>query len=179
MTSGGDSFNDFLENWSPSSTALCNVTLIGKDTELTCKRCKSIQTETTTNALIWKRLLNLKLSSKYRVLGRLSRRRVIGIQVAVIMQPRDCVLRAAARLFRCQALNTFRRSEDMTRKLGWQLCWWIVSLQPFISYLCNDFELWANTSLQRNMISTIRKKLNLQCLPYMPQNLVNFGPETA
>jgi len=30
------------------------------------------------------------------------------------------------------------------------------------------------------MISTVGKKLiNLQGLPYMPPNLVNFGPETA
>ena len=35
-------------------------------------------------------------------------------------------------------------------------------------------------SLQRNMISTIGKKVvNLQGLPYMSLNLVNVGPETA
>ena len=46
--------------------------------------------------------------------------------------------------------------------------------------LGTDFELWPNISLQQNMISTIGKKLiNLQGLPYMPPNLVNFGPETA
>jgi len=34
--------------------------------------------------------------------------------------------------------------------------------------------------VQRNLISTIGKTLvNLQGLPYMPPNLVNFGPETA
>ena len=44
----------------------------------------------------------------------------------------------------------------------------------------NDFELWPNICLQRNMISTIRKKrVNLQGLPYMPPNVVNFGPQTA
>jgi len=43
-----------------------------------------------------------------------------------------------------------------------------------------DFELWPNISLQRNIISTIRKKIvNLQKLTYMSPNLVNFGPETA
>jgi len=43
-----------------------------------------------------------------------------------------------------------------------------------------DFELWPYVSLQRNVISTIGKKLvNLQGLPYMPPNFVNFGPETA
>jgi len=42
------------------------------------------------------------------------------------------------------------------------------------------FELWPNITLQWNMISTIGKKiLNLQGLPYMPPNSVNFGPETA
>jgi len=36
------------------------------------------------------------------------------------------------------------------------------------------------SATQRNMISTIGKKLvNLQRLPYTPSNLVNFGPETA
>ena len=43
-----------------------------------------------------------------------------------------------------------------------------------------DFELWPNISLQRNMISTIGKKLvSPQGLPYMPPNLVNFCSETA
>jgi len=43
-----------------------------------------------------------------------------------------------------------------------------------------DYELRPNISLQRNTVSTIGKKLvNLQELPYMPPNLVNFGPETA
>jgi len=42
------------------------------------------------------------------------------------------------------------------------------------TFFGSDFEL------QWNMISTIGKKLvNLQGLPYMPPNLVNFGPETA
>ena len=41
-----------------------------------------------------------------------------------------------------------------------------------------NFELWLNIFLQRNMISTIGKKLvNLQGLPYMPPNLVNFSPK--
>jgi len=44
-----------------------------------------------------------------------------------------------------------------------------------------DFdELWPNISLQRNMISTIGEKfVNLKGLPYMPANLVKFGPKTA
>jgi len=43
-----------------------------------------------------------------------------------------------------------------------------------------NIELCPNISLQRNMISTIGKKLvNLQGLPCMPLNLVNIGPETA
>ena len=43
-----------------------------------------------------------------------------------------------------------------------------------------NFELWPNISLQRNMISTIRKKLvHLKRLCYMPHNFVNFGLETA
>ena len=43
-----------------------------------------------------------------------------------------------------------------------------------------DFELWPNISLQRNMISTIRQKVvNLQGIPNMPPNLVNFVPETT
>ena len=47
-------------------------------------------------------------------------------------------------------------------------------------FLATDFELQLNISLQWNMISTVGKKLvNLQRLPYMPPNLVNFGPETA
>jgi len=43
-----------------------------------------------------------------------------------------------------------------------------------------DFELWPNRSLQRNILSIIGKKLvNLQGLPYMPPNLLNFCLETA
>ena len=43
-----------------------------------------------------------------------------------------------------------------------------------------DFEIWPYVSLQWNMILTIGKKLvNLQGLPYMPPNLVKFGPETT
>ena len=46
--------------------------------------------------------------------------------------------------------------------------------------LGTDFELCPNISLQQNIVSAIGKKLiNLQGLPYMPPNLVNFGPETA
>jgi len=37
-----------------------------------------------------------------------------------------------------------------------------------------------NISLQWNMIATTRKKVvNFQGLPYMPSNLVNFGPQTT
>jgi len=43
-----------------------------------------------------------------------------------------------------------------------------------------DFELSPNIPLIWNMISTIEKKLvDLHGLPYMPPNLVNFGPEIA
>jgi len=43
-----------------------------------------------------------------------------------------------------------------------------------------DFKLWPNISLQRNVISTIEKKLvSRQGVPYMSPNLVNYGPETA
>ena len=43
-----------------------------------------------------------------------------------------------------------------------------------------DFDTWLKISLQRNMISTIIKKLvNQQVPPYMPPNLVNFVPITA
>ena len=47
-------------------------------------------------------------------------------------------------------------------------------------FMGTNSELWLNVSLQQNMISTIWKKLvNLQGLPYMSPNFVNFGPETA
>ena len=47
-------------------------------------------------------------------------------------------------------------------------------------YFGTDFVFWPKISLQRNRISTIRKKLvSLLGLPHMPPNLVNFGPETA
>ena len=43
-----------------------------------------------------------------------------------------------------------------------------------------DFEIWPKISVQRNIVSTIEKKLvNLQWFPYMPPNLANFGPQTA
>ena len=43
-----------------------------------------------------------------------------------------------------------------------------------------DFKLWPKICLQRNVITTTRKKLiYLQGLPYMPLNLVNFGPQTV
>jgi len=45
-------------------------------------------------------------------------------------------------------------------------------------FLGSTMNFYRPLSLQRNMISTIGKKLvNLQGLPYMPPNLVNFGPE--
>ena len=43
-----------------------------------------------------------------------------------------------------------------------------------------DFELWPNISLQRNMTSTIGKKLiNLHDSPAWHPDLVNFGPEMS
>jgi len=46
--------------------------------------------------------------------------------------------------------------------------------KPFWS----NSELWPNISLQWNMISNLSIYRDSQ-IPYMPPNLVNFGPETA
>ena len=70
--------------------------------------------------------------------------------------------------YNCYLKNLLRTPPDIhPHGLGQKTAFWA-------------YELWPNISLQRNVISAIGKKLvNLQGLPYMPPNFVNFGPETA